>query len=317
MSATAWVFPGQGSQSPGMGRQLLEQFPRAREILAIAEHISRLPLDRLRQRGPASELQRPEVSEPLVTAISIAYAEVMREHGLRPGVIAGYSCGEVAAYCAAGVLNIENALKVAVLRGQTFADFTHPQARMVTIAGVRSESCAEVVEELQQHGRDVHIAAVNAPMHATLVGTDQCVIEAESILLRLGAEASQVAVAGKWHSPHLAGAVDPLRSQLEAIPFHIPHTSILSCTTGNLVQEPMELRHNLAIGVRETVQWRRVVHRMLASQVPIVVECGSGRVLFGMMRHNAHETQCQAICVEDRNGGIRPLLRLTMECTSS
>ena len=311
MTRTAWMFPGQGSQLPGMGRQLLAEFAHAREILDLAEKRSGLPLGEFRQRGPVSELRRPSVAEPLITAISISYVEVLRSMGLSPEFVAGYSAGEVAAFYAAGVLSLEDALEIAVLRGQMFEDFTSADGRMVTISGVNSIVVLEVLAELSAQGQQVYMAAQNAPRHTTIVGSEAAVLKAEGILSRLGAEISQVSVSGKWHSIHLAPASELLVEKLEKFVFNTPQVPLLTSASGTFRENKSDLIHDLSVGVSQPVLWQQIIEKLSASGVNFFCECGAGRVLFGLMRwNNDHLNEYQSICVEDRGGGLKPLKRL-------
>lgn len=311
MNKTAWMFPGQGSQSPGMGRQLLAEYPRAREILDYAEQCSGLPLNQFRQRGPVLDLRRPSVAEPLITAISISYVEVLRSMGLKPDFVAGYSAGEVAAFYAAGVLTLEDAIQVAITRGQLFEAFTNADSRMVTIAGVNADTVMEVLSELLSQGDPVYLAARNANRHTTIVGSENAVLRAEGMLSRLGAEISQVSVSGKWHSIHLVPASELLVEKLTKLTFSPPHTPLLTSASGGFRTCTSDLIHDLSVGVSQPVLWQQIIQKLATARVQSFYECGAGRVLFGLMRWNSDQiSEYESICVEDRGGGLRPLKRL-------
>ncbi len=312
MTLTAWMFPGQGSQSPGMGRQLLGEFPVARHILELAEQRSGLPLNQLRQRGPTSQLTRPSVAEPLITAVSIGYVEVLRSRGLKPDFVAGYSAGEVAAFYAAGVLSLEDAIQVAVMRGQLFEEFCASDSRMVTISGIGFSTVQGKLEELSERGMSVYVAARNGSRHTTIVGSESGVLEAERILSRLGAESSQVSVGGKWHSIHLAPASKVLVENLKKLEFRPPEVPLLTSASGDYRRSSSELIHDLSVGVSQPVLWQPIIQKLSAAGVRLFCECGAGRVLFGLMRWNEDQLgEYQSLCVEDRSGGTKPLKRLT------
>lgn len=262
MTQTAWMFPGQGSQSPGMGRQLLEEYPLAREILTIAEQQSGLPLDQLRRRGPTSALRRPSVAEPLIAAISISYVEVLRSMGLSPDFVAGYSAGEVAAFYAAGVLSLESAIDIAVLRGQLFEEFTSSDGRMVTIAGVSFDVVHDVIASLAAQELPVYLAARNAARHTTIVGSESAVLRAEGLLAQLGAEISQVSVSGKWHSIHLTPASRVLVDKLEKYSFSPPQVPLLTSASGSFRESANDLVHDLSVGVSQPVLWQQIIHTL-------------------------------------------------------
>src|SRR5215472_8135932 len=156
----AWLFPGQGSQYPGMGRWLWETDPVAKEILEAAACHSAIPLRSLMMRGSRIELMRPEVMEPAIIAVQTSYVMTLRRHRILPDVVAGYSLGEIGAMFAAGVFSLEDALRIAVLRGrilQVTADTR--DWRMIAATGLAVG---------YQPGRDTAIAAWNGPTDLTL-----------------------------------------------------------------------------------------------------------------------------------------------------
>jgi [acyl-carrier-protein] S-malonyltransferase len=311
---TAWMFPGQGSQSPGMGRELLKEYPLSRDILDLSEQLSGLPLSKLRLRGPVSELMRPCVAEPLITAISIGYVKVLRSMGLSPDFVAGYSAGEVAAFYAAGVLRLEDAIQIAVTRGKLFEEYSCADGRMVTISGVNFDAVSEVLADLSAQGLPVYLAARNAVRHTTIVGSEAAVRYAEGILSRLGAEINQVNVSGKWHSIHLAPASELLAEKLKQFTFAPPQIPLLTSASGGFRDRTSDLIHDLSIGVSQPVLWQQVIQKLSVAGVKLFCECGAGRTLFGLMRWNGDQlNEYQSICVEDRSGGLRPLKRLAKE----
>jgi [acyl-carrier-protein] S-malonyltransferase len=311
---TAWTFPGHGSQSPGMGHQLMLDYPRARGVLRFAEEISGLPLDSLRKSGPSRELLRPSVAEPLITAIGIGYVDLLFSLGLRPDAVAGYSAGEIVAYYASGVFDLDTALQVATIRGQEFENYVSDNHRMVAITGIEFEHVQRVVSQLQLEGMEIYIAGRNAPSHSTIVGRDVDVIRAESELIRMGAESSMVNAGGLWHTPQLVEASHHLAKTFKTTRFSHPLIPVFTSRSGNEQSNVSVLKHDLAFGVSQPVMWQPIVEQLIELGVSRFIECGSGRVLFGMMRwNNLDPERYYSICVEDRNGGLRPLRRFATQ----
>ena len=318
----AWMFPGQGAQSPGMGRDLLQQFPIAREILAEAEDLSGLSLNELRERGPLEAMTRVQCLEPLLTAISIGYAQTLIDSGLTPDFVAGYSAGEVPALYVAGVLSRTDALRAATIRGQVLSQYIDDQVRMVAISRVPKDKVKAIIESLgsdtsPSNGEFVQAAGWNAPDHVTIVGTDSVVRQAESRLVAQGAEASEVFVSGMWHSSQLAPAAKVLREELRRLSFASPRIPILTSATGRITATPDHLRCDLADQVALPVQWHHTIEQLRNEHVNDFVEVGTGRTLMGMLRRIWPDaTQYTVTSVEGRAGNIKPLKRILSSLAS-
>jgi [acyl-carrier-protein] S-malonyltransferase len=307
----AWLFPGQGTQYPGMGCALWEKSARARDIVAEAETLSDLPLRQIARRGPDSRLRQCDVLEPLLTAIAAGYVAWLREQGLDPDCVAGYSAGEVAALYTAGVFGLSEALHIAVLRGRILHQAAQTlSGRMVGIYRVPAAAVEEIVAALQQKGM-IAVGAWNAPDHTTIVGEPALVGEAERRALALGAELSVIDIAGPWHCPLAAAAARQLAAALEAIPFQDPRLPAYTSASGRLESEPARLREGLATQVYLPVCWRAVVTDMFDQGVRQFLEAGSGRFLYSLMRRSGLDpTAYAAAFVERENGTAVPLPKI-------
>ncbi|HUM95574.1 MAG TPA: ACP S-malonyltransferase [Candidatus Competibacter sp.] len=281
--AMAWVFPGQGSQYPGMGRELFRRSAIAREWLAIAEELSRQPLAELARRGPLADLTRPRVLEPLLTALNGAYVDYLREQGLCPACVAGYSAGEVAALYAADVLDRCQALQVAVLRGDILERrATALDGGMVALYGVAAAALERLVNEQRDSG-SVAVGARNGRRHLTVTGARPAVAAVERRALAIGAFSAAIDAAGPWHCQLLADASQELLERLRAIPFRSPRLPVFVCATGNAVASPQALKTHLAVQLSRPIQWNAVVRKMLERGVRLFLEVGPGRVLNGLL----------------------------------
>jgi [acyl-carrier-protein] S-malonyltransferase len=253
-------------------------------------------------------LNSPQVAEPLLASIQIAYAQEMFNHGVLPDVIAGYSAGEVAAFFAAGVLSQEDALKAAVIRGSTLGRYTDTDSRMVAVARIP----VRIVEEwLSEQSISVEIAAINAPDHLTLVGPRAAISACAVTLSQRGASISDVNVAGAWHSSAVRQAVIEVEAQLESLSFTRPDRPLYLSATGKQETNPEVLRHMLAAQIAQPVLWNQVVESWCEAGVKEFVEMGPGRVLLGLLRRCwPSHSDYQVTCVETPSGGTQPFRRL-------
>ena len=313
---TAWMFPGQGAQKPGMGRDLLQTYPAARAVLAEAEKISQLSLDAIRTRGPLDALTRVECLEPLLTAIAIGYAQTLIDAGIRPSHVAGYSAGEVPALFVAGALTRSDALKVAAIRGQVLSGHIDENVRMVAVSRVDHSIVRPLVDSLCSESDFIQVAGFNAPDHVTIVGDDDAVRTAESLLVADGAETTEVSVSGMWHSSRSTNAAKELHTELKSIAFTEPDIPLLTSASGQAVSAPDQLRQDLADQIAMPVQWQTIVGQLRMLGVSDFVEVGTGRTLMGILRRNWPEANEYTVTsVEGRAGNIKPLKRILSSLT--
>ncbi len=302
------MFPGQGSQSAGMARGLLRDFAPARALLEQAEQICGLPLNQIRQFGPTNELARPEVLEPLLTAVNIGYAMLLLDRHIEPDVVAGYSAGEVAALFASGVLSPEDALQAATIRGKQLSFAVSDQCKMVAVTRLSGEQILDAIHKANKTG--VEIAGWNAPDQLTIVGPLHDVLEMERILIRLGGDTTQVDVNGPWHSTSLKSVSERIHKALGEVNFRKPNRILLSSLSGCRQDEPAAIRRHLSEQVSSPVLWKHILHEMRSLGVTRFCELGSGRVLFGLMRRNFSDTNDYEVSsTESHSAGIAAWIR--------
>ncbi|HSP80375.1 MAG TPA: ACP S-malonyltransferase [Myxococcaceae bacterium] len=302
LEGQAWLFPGHGVQYVGMGRELLEQWPRARELLARAEALSGLPVRRLCQRGPAQQLRRPEVLEPVLAALSLAHADRVRALLGPPRYVAGYSAGELVALCCAGVLSEEEALWLAVLRGRILQPVSESlEGRMVSISGLALSVLEGLVARVGQP-ESLALAGRNAPDHGTISGRPELVRQVESLALILGAQVSEVDAPGSWHCPLVAHVVPWVLAELGEFRLLPPRLPFFSSVTGRLESEPQRLRVLLAGQIAREVMWLPIIEELLG-RVRTLVEVGPGHFLTGMARSTARLSRRHELRAVERPGG--------------
>jgi len=303
--AMAWVFPGQGSQYPGMGWELFQHSVTAREWLAVAEELSRQPLARFVRQGPLTELTRPTVLEPLLTVLNCAYVDYLRECGLQPDCVAGYSAGEVAALYAAGVLDRRQTLQIAVMRGRILErQVADLDGGMVALYGIPVGELERLVREEAEAGC-VAIGARNGHRHLTITGARPAVAEVERRALALGASSTTIDAAGPWHCELLADASQELLEGLRTIPFRSPRLPIFVSATGKAVANSAALKTCLAAQLSQPIEWHTAVTEMLKREVRLFLEVGPGRVLNGLLSQQALPAGIRRHFLERPDGGSR------------
>lgn len=298
----AWLFPGHGSQYAGMGRELLECWPRARALFALAERLSGLPLSWLALRGDEERLRRPEILEPTLTALSLAHAHRAWVVEGPPGFVAGYSAGELAALCSAGALTEEDALRISVLRGrilQRTADTL--DGRMTTVSDLPSAVLREVLATTGP-AEELALAGENAPNHHTVSGRTALVHRVEVRAVALGARVSPIGAAGPWHCPLLGDAVAQLHESLKDIPFLAPRLPVYLSSKGDTEEDPLRLRYWLAEQLRAPVRWLSVVHQLLP-RASRLLELGPGHTLIGFVRRVLGPSRSHELRAVERSGG--------------
>ncbi len=251
----AWMFPGQGSQAPGMARRLFEKYAIAREILAEASQLAGHDLNAIRQRGPVSALRVPANTELLLAATQIAYANILMETGRRPTAVAGYSAGETAACYVAGVLSRGEALKAAWIRGTVLNEFCNDKICMLAVSRVPNE---KLLGLLSDSGAGVEVAAWNGPWNVTLVGTRDRLLGLARDLRVLGASIGEVDVAGPWHSRTIELASQRIVERLQCVEFQAPRIALALSATGKAESDPTKIRQGLAAQVSLAVQWQSI-----------------------------------------------------------
>jgi [acyl-carrier-protein] S-malonyltransferase len=280
---TAILFPGQGAQAVGMGKDLAEAFPAAKALFDRASAVLGYDLAQICFAGPIERLTQSCYAQPAIFVASLAALAALKQ--VKPGVqfaaAAGLSSGEWTALHLAGVVSFEDTLKILEVRGQAMqAACEERPGTMMSVIGADPALLAKIAQEV-----GVELANFNSPEQTVLSGTKAGMDAAEAALKAAGVrKAIRLNVAGAFHSSLMASAAQKLESALANVAFHAPQMPVVSNVTGQFHTTPAELRKLMVRQVTGSVQWVQDVQRLQAEGVQAFVECGPGKVLTGLVK---------------------------------
>ena len=311
MSQYAFVFPGQGSQSVGMGAALSAASPAAAEICARADAALGEPISRLSWDGPEEALNLTENAQPAILATSIAYLAAVRERwaalGLappEPAFAAGHSMGQYSALVAAGAISLEDGVRLVRERGRLMqASGAGREGRMAAIIGLEEARLPELVTGASAHGV-FGVANRNSPGQVVVSGEAAAVAASLELARALGAKrAIELPVSVAAHSPLMAEAAEGMRAVLATIAFHDPHPPLLANADARSITTAEGCRAELVEHLTTGVDWVGAVERMAAAGVTTFVEVGPGRVLTGLVKRIAPDAE--ALSTDDPSAPAR------------
>ena len=277
----ALLFPGQGVQKPGMGKNLYERYPAARRVFERAEEVLEMPVRKLCFEGPIEELNRTDVIQPCVMTVCWAAYEVWREaYGFdHVSVTAGHSLGEIASLAAAGSIPWETALLLVKERGRVMAQAAGEHVGMIAIVGLDEARVEAIREAASTHGR-LWVANRNADVQFVLSGEMAAVQEAERLAVAAGARRALIlTIPLAAHTPLMEAAANAFRHAVDRLQLSAPSFPVLANASGEALRTVAALREELRLQMLRQVDWARTMVSMRAMKVRTVVELGPGRVL--------------------------------------
>jgi [acyl-carrier-protein] S-malonyltransferase len=298
--SVALVFPGQGSQYVGMGRDLIERSPRAASVMEGADEALGFPLSRLILEGPAEELDQTINAQPALLATSVAFLEGMREAAdaagieVQPRRMAGHSAGQYAAAVAAEALDFRDALHLVRERGRLM-QAQGGEGGMGAVVGLSDEQVDEIVSQARRHG-EISVANQNAPGQIVLSGVLPALVFALEMAKTVGARRSvRLTVSVASHSPLMRRAQRDFAGILSKAPFREPKVPILGNVHASLIGSADGLRAELSEHLVHGVQWTAAVHSMAASGITDFLEVGPGRVLTGLIKRIVPDSRARSL----------------------
>ncbi|HEX8299188.1 MAG TPA: ACP S-malonyltransferase [Rubricoccaceae bacterium] len=281
---TAFLFPGQGSQAPGMGADLFEASPEARAVFDEADAVLGVSLTSLMFGDDAEALKPTEITQPALFTHSLAADAVLRARGLRPDVAAGHSLGEWSALAATGAVTFADGLRAVRRRGELMA-----QARsgaMSAVLGLDAAALESACREATEAGEGVVVPAnYNDPGQIVISGDAEAVARAGALCTAAGAKrVVPLPVSGAFHSPLMAPARDAFAETLDSLTITAPACPVVLNVTAEPTQDPDEIRARLLEQLTAPVRWAQSLERMAALGATRYVEVGTGAVLSGLVR---------------------------------
>ncbi len=308
MGKVAFLFPGQGSQYVGMGKDLYDAYPEARDIYDRAEEILELPLKKISFEGPEELLKQTQYTQPAIFVHSVVVGHLLRQNGIEPDGAAGHSLGEYTALVCAGALSFEDALRLVKIRAELMQHSGEKNpGTMAAVLGASAEQVEEICAEARSAGV-VQPANFNAPGQIVISGSLEGVHRAMELVKERGiGKVRELVVSGAFHSPLMKDALSGLVAALDDVTIRPARFPVYSNVEARPVQDPDHIRELLKQQLLSPVRWVSIIRNMIEDGYDEFYEVGPGKVLQGLQKRINREYPCKAV------GTVEALSRLTVE----
>jgi [acyl-carrier-protein] S-malonyltransferase len=298
MSRVAFLFPGQGSQKVGMGRDLVDLWPELKtRYFEAADEILGMPLSRLCFEGDEEELRRTENAQPAIVLVSVAILDVLRSAGFEPSAAAGHSLGEYSALVCAGALDFADALLLVRRRGELMARVnTSTPGMMAALIGLDPDRvedlCARAAAETEGV---VEPANYNEPGQTVVSGEEKPVTRAMELAREAGARVVPLRVGAPFHCSMMSGLEEEFGAALDAVTISAPRLPVIANISATPVITAAQVRNALLRQIASPVRWTETMRYLMADGVDTFVEAGPGRALSGFAMKIAPELPVHSV----------------------
>ncbi|TYZ28319.1 ACP S-malonyltransferase [Selenomonas caprae] len=286
MNKLAFVFPGQGAQAVGMGKDFCEQYDVAKKLFQQADEALGYSIREMCFEGPAEDLKLTANTQPAILTMSVIANEILKEHGIQPDVTGGHSLGEYSALVAADVLDFQDAVLLVHKRGQFMQEAVPVgQGGMAAIIGLADEVIVDACAKATENAGEVQAVNFNCPGQTVIAGTTAGVEAAVELLKEAGAKKAVILpVSAPFHSTLMKPAAEKLAAELDKVTIRDAKIPVVSNFTGELETKAEEIKANLVAQADHPVKWIDCVNTMKAFGADTFVEAGPGKTLCGFNR---------------------------------